>query len=303
MTPPRWASKPSGYAVLVHGGAGSLKQAARPAHEAGCREAADAALTLLAAGASALDAVQRAVEVLEANPRFNAGIGAALTEQGTVELDAAIMEGGKLRAGAVCALSGFAHPIAIARAALDEGRHVIYAGPGAEHFAQQQGFEKLGPEALVTDSARARLEAVLGSDKPDTWAGGTVGAVARDRAGNVAAATSTGGTVGKRPGRVGDSPILGAGTYADNLTGAASATGDGEGILRVGLTARVLADLARGVPPDVVAPWSLQHLQKRTGALGGLILVTPSGQLAWSHTTETMSWAAGWDGGESASGT
>lgn len=297
MSCPRWTSETADYSVVVHGGAGALPASARAAHEAGCREAANAAGTLLRSGGSALDAVQRAVELLEDNPVFNAGRGAALTEEGKVELDASIMEGAELRAGAVCALHGFLHPIAIARAALDDGRHVLYAGKGAERFARAHGFQHVGAGALVTSAARARLKQFREAGTPRSWAGGTVGAVARDRASHLAAATSTGGTVGKRAGRVGDSPILGAGTYAEDLGGAASATGDGEGILRLGLTARAIAELARGVPPDLVAAWSLEQLRERTGASGGIILVAPDGRLAWARSTETMSWAAIWDGG------
>lgn len=298
-----WSAEGGSWSVLVHGGAGELALEQRGPHAEGCRIAALAAAEILRGGGHALDAVQRAVEVLEDDPRFNAGTGGSLTSEGRLELDAAIMDGRSLRAGGVCALPPFKHPIAVARAILERAGHVLYAAQGAAAFAKQAGFTEAAESEMITDTARARLARALAGSEPPLGTGGTVGAVARDRAGNVAAATSTGGIVGKRPGRVGDSPIPGAGTYADNLAGAASATGQGEGILRAALTANVMSALRAGAPVADVVRDAIERLGARVGTTCGLIAVHRSGRLALARTTETMSWAAAWDGAESICGT
>lgn len=267
----------------------------RQAHEAGCREAVRRGFDVLLAGGSSLDAVQAAVEALEDDPRYNAGTGGSLDEDGELRLDACIMEGEHLRAGAVAVLPPFRHPIAVARAALTDGRHVLYAGTGAEQFALGTGHAP--HEGMVTDAARARLAAVR-SGATGNWAGGTVGAVARDVSGHVAAATSTGGMVGKRRGRVGDSPVPGAGNYADDLAGAASGTGEGEGYLRTVLAARACGYLEAGATPREAAERAMRYLLDRTGMRGGLILVGRDGALGFARTTDTMSWAAAWEGAE-----
>lgn len=283
------------YALLVHGGAGDVPEARRRAHEDGCRRAVEAAAPILAAGGSALDAVQRAVEALEDDPTFNAGTGASLDELGELRLDASIMEGSALRAGAVCSLPAFEHPIAIARAVLVDGRHVLYAADGAARFALSQGFVAADPEKMITQAARERLEATR-QGASGAWAGGTVGAVARDLAGHVAAATSTGGIVGKRAGRVGDSPVLGAGNYADDGAGAVSGTGEGEGYLRAAIGARICGWLERGEAVGDVAQRAIAFLRERVGASGGVIIVDRSGRIALARSTETMSWAATFEG-------
>ncbi|MBI3202209.1 MAG: isoaspartyl peptidase/L-asparaginase [Myxococcales bacterium] len=291
-----WASDGGRFAVLVHGGAGDVPDAKVERHVAGCRAAAARAREILAAGGSALDAAQAAVIVLEDDPVFNAGTGACLTADGTLELDACVMEGEALRAGAVCALDPFKNPIAIARAVLEEGTHVLYAARGARAFAEGAGFSPADPASMITEAARQKLAEARASGKVSGWAGGTVGAVARDVRGHVAAATSTGGMVGKRAGRVGDSPIVGAGTYADDLGGAASATGHGEGILRVALGATAVHRLAHA-GPEPVARGLIAEMRARVGATGGLILVGRDGRLGWARSTRTMTWAAEWDGG------
>lgn len=259
----------------------------RAAHVAGCERAAAAGFEILRDGGSALDAVQRAVQVLEDDPLYNAGTGGSLTRAGTLELDAALMDGATLRAGAVCALRPFPSPIAIARRVLDDGQHVLLAAEGAAAFAREHGFEP--SDAMITDKARERLQRWRDGQVGEGWAGGTVGAVACDGQGHVAAATSTGGTVGKRPGRVGDSPILGAGTWADDETGACSATGVGEAILRVGL-ARVACEAAASDPQAAVRA-ALARLEARVGGEAGLILVTSDGRVGVARNTETMSHA------------
>ncbi|MCL2448918.1 MAG: isoaspartyl peptidase/L-asparaginase, partial [Polyangiaceae bacterium] len=248
-----WGADGGAWSVLVHGGAGDLAGDRVERHAEGCRAAAAAAAEILRQGGSALDAVERAVVVLEDDPSFNAGTGACLNADGAIELDAAIMEGTRLRAGAVCALHPFLHPVAIARAVLDEGRHVLYAGEGARRFAVGRGFTPSTAEAMTTDAARMHWLAVRQQKAPGAWAGGTVGAVARDERGSVAAATSTGGLTNKAPGRVGDSPLLGAGTYADDDGGACSFTGLGEAAIRLGL-AKAAADAMRArIPPEDAA--------------------------------------------------
>jgi beta-aspartyl-peptidase (threonine type) len=212
------------------------------------------------------------------------------------------MEGGALRAGAVCALRGYKNPVAIARAALEDGLHVFYAAEGAAAFAASAGFERVDETELVTASARRKLASVLARGRPENWAGGgTVGAVACDTHGVVASATSTGGMAGKRAGRVGDSPVLGAGTYADTA-GAASATGSGEAILRVAMSARAIAALAAGNMPAHAAAHAVTLLEERAGGRGGIILVDAAGGLALARNTQTMSWAAVWEGGTSVTG-
>jgi beta-aspartyl-peptidase (threonine type) len=280
--------------VLVHGGAGSLEGSGTDPSE-GCRVAADRALAILLGGGSALDAVEAAVVSLEDDPRYNAGVGAALTETGLVELDASIMEGRSLRAGAVCALRHHRNAVRVARAALEDGRHVFYAGEGARAFARRAGIAEVDPASLVTERARARLATARD-------AGNTVGAVARDASGDVAAATSTGGITGQREGRVGDSPVIGAGTHAENGHGAASATGPGEAILRVTLAFRATRMLGHGRPPDDVAGAVLTELFDRLGGLAGIILVDADGKLGFARSTDAMPWAARWDGGGSADG-
>lgn len=291
-----WASPgPHRFSILVHGGAGDVPSERRDAHAAGCRDAMLLGLETLRRGGSALDAVQSAVEALEDDPRYNAGTGGSLDEDGELRLDACIMEGERLRAGAVAALPPFRHPIAIARAALLDGRHVLYAGAGAERFATAAGHRR--HDGMVTDAARERLAAVR-AGATGNWAGGTVGAVARDVNGHVAAATSTGGMVGKRCGRVGDSPIPGAGNYADDRAGAASGTGEGEGYLRTALAARACLFMEHGDTARAAAERAMRHLLDRTGMRGGLILVGRDGSLGLARTTDTMSWAAGWEGAE-----
>lgn len=287
-----WGDEGGRWSILVHGGAGDVPPERLDAHVEGCRAAARAGAAVLRAGGSALDAVQRAVEALEDDPRFNAGTGACLTREGTLELDAAIMDGARLAAGAVCTLPPFKNPIAIARAALG-GPHVLYAGEGAARFARDAGFEAVAPEAMITEGARARLDEVLrGTGGPASWAGGTVGAVARDASGHVAAATSTGGTVGKAPGRVGDSPLLGAGTYADDEGGACSNTGTGEAFMRLCIAKAAVDLLGCGTPPEQAAIGVLQRLARRAAGIGGTILVDRAGRLGLARNSRTMTWAA-----------
>jgi len=277
--------------VVVHGGAGFVPEESRAERERGCSAAAKLGLEAMLDGGSSLDAVTVAVAALEDDPLFNAGRGAALTYDGELELDASLMEGASLRSGAVAALPPFEHPIQIARAVLEEGVHVFYAAHGAARFAWDHGFRPAAPDELVTDTARARLAAALHEDGAKTWAGGTVGAVALDAAGHLAAATSTGGTVAKRAGRVGDSPVIGAGTYADDSLGACSVTGDGEAVLRQLTALRACLAVGSGELPEDAAKRVLETCERSFGGLAGLVLLSPSGQVGIGFRTETMSHA------------
>ncbi len=283
------------WALLVHGGAGDVPRASLPAQIAGCRAAAAAAADVLRQGGSALDAAQRAVETLEDDPKFNAGTGGCLNADGDLELDAALMDGRLLRAGAVAALPPFKNPIAIARAALEDARHVLYTGAGAARFAEAHGFVASANGAMVTDAARERLAKVRVEGGTGGWAGGTVGAVVRDAHGTVAAATSTGGLVNKHVGRVGDSPILGAGTYADNDAGACSNTGNGEAVMRLCLAKTVIEWMRGGLAAEEAARGAIHLLGGRLHAFGGLILVDREGRLGLARNTRTMTWAAACD--------
>ena len=280
-----------GSGVLVHGGAGDVPEERRSLHAEGCREAAREGQRVIAGGGSALDAVQVAARVLEDLPQFNAGTGACLNEHGEIEHDAAIMEGEHLRAGSVCAMAGFKHPIDVARLVLDDGRHVLLADRGAAEFAGARGLASVDPRSLVTSNAEEALARFRTGKGPSGWAGGTIGAVARDDRGHVAAATSTGGMVGKRRGRVGDSPILGAGTYADDTAGAVSATGDGEAVLRYGLAHRIAARLRVGEPAIEVVRAEIAGLLATTAGRGGVIVVARDGSIAFARSTKTMSYA------------
>ena len=280
-----------GAGVLVHGGAGAVDAARHDAHVEGCRLAAACGYAIIAGGGSALDAAQEAARYLEDAPQFNAGTGAALNMEGEVEHDAAIMCGETLRAGAVAALRSFKNPIEVARSILEHSTHVLLAGAGAARFAEERGHVRVDPTSLVTDAAREALERVRGGRETHGWAGGTIGAVARDRAGHVAAATSTGGTVAKLAGRVGDSPIIGAGTLADDESCSVSATGDGEGILKIGLARLIACALAAGVPLEDATSRALEVLARRTRATGGVIVIDRHGAWALARNTRTMSWA------------
>ncbi len=269
--------------ISVHGGAGGREDETSAARAAAVDAAAAAGFAILAAGGSSLDAVIAAVERLEDDPLFNAGVGSVLTEDGTVELDASIMSGADLRAGAVACVRGVWHPIALARAVMDEGREVFLVGAPAEAVARRRGLRVVEPDALVTPEARRRWRARGGDPR-----GETVGAVARDAHGHVAAATSTGGVAGQRVGRVGDSAVIGAGTYADDTIGAGSATGPGEAIIRVGLVRVGLAAIAAGADPATAAEAALATLATRVGAAAGLILVDAEGRLGAARTTAAM---------------
>ncbi len=270
----------------MHGGAGGETAEERAPRRAGLARAAEAGWQVLARAGSVLEAVIEAVVVLEDDPHFNAGLGSVLTVEGTLEMDASVMAGETLAAGAVGAVSGVANPVRLAHTVLAEGREVLLVGEAASALAARHGLRLCPPDALVTEEARRRWREGL----PAT--GETVGAVARDGAGHLAAATSTGGVAGKRSGRVGDSAVIGAGTYADDRLGAGSATGPGEAIIRACLVRAALELVGRGRDPAWVAQHALAELEQRLGAAAGLILVDAAGRVGIAHTTEAM--AAAW---------
>ena len=268
--------------IAVHGGAGDEAPGERAPRRAGILRAADAGWAVLARGGSALDAVVAAVVVLEDDPHFNAGVGSVLTDEGDVEMDASLMAGDTLAAGAVGAVRGVPNPILLARAVMAEGREVFVVGEPAVALGRRHGLRTCAPEALVTPEARRRWE------RRQAAAGNTVGAVAYDAHGHTAAATSTGGVAGQRRGRIGDSAVIGAGTYADDRLGAGSATGPGETIIRLGLVRGALERIARGEAVDAVAPAILAELRQRLGATAGVLLVDSTGRLGIAHTTAAM---------------
>ena len=268
--------------LIVHGGAGADRTDAPDELREGIREAVAAGWRVLAEGGHSLDAVEAAVRVLEDAPRFNAGRGSVLTSTGTVETDAAIMEGDELRCGAVAAVSRIANPVTLARRIMDDGRHVLLAGDGALAFARAAGIPECDPASLVTERRTRQLHAATADLK------GTVGAVALDRHGAIAAATSTGGVSGKLPGRVGDTPLIGCGTYADSTLGGVSCTGSGEAIIRVVLARRALDILRDAEDPDYAAHVAVDLLVEEGRGEGGLILLDWQGRIGYAQSTPFM---------------
>ena len=272
--------------LILHGGAGAQDPNLRDARLQGLRRAFDAAWIILQQGGSALDAAVRAVVELENDPVFNAGVGSCLTEDGNIEMDASVMEGAPFRVGAVGAVRTVRNPVLLAKALLEVERHVFLVGDSAERFARGQGFPVATREELMTERQIQRWRAAQTKGEP-----GTVGAVALDKAGHLAAATSTGGIFNKQSGRIGDSPIIGAGTYADDSLGASSATGQGEAIIRTTLTRTAIEFLRGGKDPMPAAKLAIELLKKRTGGEGGLVLLDPFGRVGYAYNTLAMSLA------------
>lgn len=291
--------------LLVHGGAWDIPTDALEAHEQGVFDALQEGWRILERGGSAVDAIEAAVTVLENDPAFDAGRGSFLTRDGRVQLDALLMDGATLRAGGVACVERIRNPIQAARLVLDKSHHVYFVGQGAEQFAASHGMALIDNSELVLDRERERLREAQRRERsgvPDpTFSGSpsqestpgshdTVGAVALDSEGHIAAATSTGGTLNKSPGRVGDSSLIGCGCYADNASAAVSLTGWGEPIMKLVLgkwaTDRVLA----GRSPELVAPDAISYLNRRLGGHGGIILLAPDGRYGLAHNTPRMAW-------------
>jgi L-asparaginase / beta-aspartyl-peptidase len=284
------------WALVIHGGAGamdrkSLSKVKDKSARIALKAALDTGSRILANGGSATDAVEAAVRALEDDPLFNAGRGAVLTYEGTVSLDAAIMDGASLKAGAIAGTTLAKNPVSAARKVMMDSPHVMLSGAGADAFVQEKGLETADQSYFETPERRKQLEDMKA--KEVGWFDadlkyGTVGAVARDQDGNVAAATSTGGLTGKRWGRVGDSPLIGAGTYADNRSCAVSATGAGEYFIRLGVAHEICARIRLKGEKAVPAASGVMAQVKTLGGSGGVIVVTPDGQLGWSFNTPGM---------------
>ncbi len=284
------------WKLVIHGGAGTIERSRMTpekdaAIRAGLNGALEAGSRILSTGGNALDAVEAAVKVLEDDPNFNAGRGAVFTHEGTNELDASIMDGRTRAAGAVASITATRNPISLARRVMEESPHVFLAGEGADAFSREQGLPQVPNGYFATPERRRQLQEFKAKDISALdveYKYGTVGAVALDTKGHVAAATSTGGTTGKRWGRIGDSPLIGAGTYADDRACAVSATGAGEYFIRVGVAHEICARMRLdGAGAQAAADAVLAEV-KALGGDGGVIVVTPKGERAYSFNTAGM---------------
>lgn len=293
----RAAAIPTNVVLVVHGGAGVWRNELNPQREKDARVALEAALraghAILRTNGTSLDAVEAAIRILEDSPSFNAGKGSVLTSEGTVEMDASVMEGATRRAGAVASVKRIRNPISAARAVMEKSPHVMMVGEGAEVFSKQQGLKLESPGYFVTPFRkqqweRARTNAARRASAASRDVIGTVGAVALDGKGNLAAGTSTGGMLNKRFGRVGDSPIIGAGTYADNKTCAVSGTGHGEYFIRA-TAARDVAALMeyKGATLRDAAEQVMRKIAD-LGGTGGVIALDAKGNIAMPFNTEGM---------------
>ena len=283
--------KPS---LIVHGGAWTIPPEAVEQCKSGCQRALEAGWQVLQRGGSAEDAVETAIVILEDDPVFDSGTGAHLNRDGQVELDAILMDGATLQAGAVAALHRIKNPIRLARRLMETNQHMMLVGEGAEKFAVEQGIPLCDPQDLIVpreQAAWAHCHTGPHSDIHHVHQGGTVGAVAIDSRGHLVAGTSTGGTCCKHAGRVGDAPLIGCGTYADQEAGGVSCTGWGEAIMKVVL-AKTAVDQLRsiGVDPQRVADDCIRLLGTRTKGTGGLILLDREGNPAAAFNTPNMAW-------------
>ena len=295
------AAAPSG--IVIHGGAGTINKAQltdtqRQAYEATLKHAAEQGYAVLQQGGSSLDAVTRAVMILEDSPLFNAGKGAVYTYDESHELDASIMQGQDRQAGAVAGVSTIKNPILLARAVMEQSEHVMLAGAGAEAFADTLQLERVPNSYYNTEFRYEALKRAKQALQPQphqaaipfdpAWRMGTVGAVAIDKAGNLAAATSTGGMTAKRYGRIGDAPVIGAGNFADNQSCAVSATGHGEYFIRYQVASDICARVKyQGKTANAAATEVMAELAQ-VGGTGGVIVVDPQGRLSWAFNTEGM---------------
>lgn len=292
------------WSIVVHGGAGAVKDSLADRHKAGCTRAISAGAALLRDGAGAVDAACAAVRVLENDPAYNASRGGALDTRGIVTVDAAIMRGSDLGYGAIGAVAGVARAIDLARAVMEDGVHSLLVGPSAVAFARSRGVPLLDPDLLATEDRKRDLAKRIvelareGANVAEDWTpseGGTVGCVAMDESGTIVAATSTGGLTAKYPGRVGDSPIAGAGTYARNDLGGVSATGHGETMMKTVFAYQLLLSLRGATPleaPAIIRA-DLDQAARRAGGNGGAITVLPDGTVAFGRNTPHMgvAWA------------
>ncbi|MEO8725741.1 MAG: isoaspartyl peptidase/L-asparaginase [Acidobacteriaceae bacterium] len=291
--------------LLVHGGAWAIPPEMLSAHRNGVSHARDAGWAVLRRGGSAIEAVEAAVVVLEDDDTFDAGRGSFLTSDGHVQLDALMMDGATLRAGGVGCVERLRNPVRAARLVLEQSPHVYFVGPGAEEFVRSLGMELIENSELILQRERERLQAAqdraaVGLNDP-TFSGefavpaefdshDTVGAIALDTLGNLAAATSTGGTLNKTPGRVGDSSLIGCGCYADNSSAATSLTGWGEPIMKLVLGKWACDRVSSGSTPQTAASHAIEYLSARLHGHGGIILLDRSGRFGLAHNTPKMAW-------------
>lgn len=297
---------PTNPVLVVHGGAWDMPDGAVDAHLAGVRNALTAGWTVLDRGGSALDAVEETVVILEDDETFDAGRGSFLNRDGKVQLDAFIMDGSTLRGGGVGCVERLRNPVRAARKILSESPHVYFVAEGAERFAAEHGIELCRNEDLVIPREVERLREYQAQPKTDgndlfapaasavsndMLSHDTVGAVALDRDGNIAASTSTGGTLNKTPGRLGDSSLIGCGCYADNLSAAASTTGWGEPIMKLVLAKWAADRVESGSLPEWVAKEAMTHLKQRLNGHGGIIILDTQGRFGIAHNTPRMAWA------------
>ena len=282
--------------LVVHGGAWAMPDDVVEDHRRGVQQALRAGWEVLASGGTALKAVEEATVVMEDDETFDAAKGSFLTADGKVQMDALIMDGATLRAGGVGCVERIRNPIRAARLILSESPHVYFVAEGAEQFVTDLGMELIDNRELVIDRERKRLaaaKAAAAAGKRDlTFAGhDTVGAVALDSSGHLAAATSTGGTVNKTPGRVGDSSLIGCGCYADDLSGAVSCTGWGEPMMKLVLGKWATDRVSGGAAPELAAREAIGYLSSRLQGHGGLILLDAHGRYGIAHNTPRMAWA------------
>ena len=288
--------------IVVHGGAGAWKLNGGHLDEAvaGCEAAARRGQQILIGGGTALDAVEAAVRILEDCPALDAGRGSFLNSAGEIEMDAMIMDGSTLDMGAVAAVQRVRYPISLARRVMTETEHTFLVAAGAEAFADRIGFPRCAPGDLLVGEELERFHELSRQEDYETSTiftepgamGDTVGAVAFDLAGNLAAATSTGGTRNKLPGRVGDCPLVGSGTYADNGSAAVSATGHGEALMKVVIGKRVCDFVEHGLSAQAACQAALEVLETRVSGKGGLIAVDRFGRAGWAFNTDAMPYAA-----------
>jgi beta-aspartyl-peptidase (threonine type) len=289
---------PTDPVLVVHGGAWAIPDDMVDAHLNGVRKSVAAGWKVLTKGGSALDAVEEAVVVLEDDETFDAGRGSFLNRDGRVQLDAFIMEGSTLRGGGVGGVERIRNPIRAARKILSESPHVYFVGEGAERFAAEHGLPLCDNSDLVIPREVERLKAFQAhsaEEAPDLFAPtishDTVGAIALDASGNIAAGTSTGGTLNKAPGRLGDSSLIGCGCYADNESAAASLTGWGEPIMKLVLAKWSVDRVLAGNAPEWASQEAINYLKSRVDGHGGIILLDARGRFGISHSTPRMAWS------------
>ncbi|MDK2373292.1 MAG: isoaspartyl peptidase/L-asparaginase [Candidatus Korarchaeota archaeon] len=281
------------FRVVVHGGAGRIPEDKAPLYAEGVKKAVNIGLEVLRGGGSALDAVVEAVAYMEDDPTFNAGKGSVLNSEGFIEMDAIVIDGSSLSMGAVAAVRRVKNPVRLARVVMERTDHNMFASEWADRLAEVMGLELADPSYFLTERRKREWEEMrTGRVNPSKeFMYSTVGAVAIDEGGNLAAATSTGGTPLKMPGRVGDTPLVGSGAYADNTLGGASATGLGESIMRVVLSKTALDLVSQALDPASAAKRAIEIMEKRVGGGAGLILIDSRGNVGLAYNTPAMSFA------------